>query len=202
MPGPYQNYLTPEARVPEAPIGHPWEVPMPMATSWSYVPDDPYKSPRELVHMLVDVVAKGGNLLLNVGPGPDGRWHDAAYDRMEALGAWLRVNGEGIYGTRATTPFGDGKIRMTAAKDGSTYAFYLADEGEDTLPPSVVLPGVRPAPGATVTLLGSGARLTWEADDRGAVVRIPAGTAAPTPYAWAVRISRVEAIGSRELREP
>jgi len=192
VPGPYQNYLTPEARVPEAPIAHPWEVPMPMATSWSYVPDDPYKSPQALVHMLVDVVAKGGNLLLNVGPGPDGRWHEAAYDRMEALGAWLRVNGDGIYGTRATTPFGAGKIRMTVARDGSTYAFYLAEEGEDTLPASLLLPGVRPTPGASVTLLGSNARVGWEVGDRGAVLRIPAGTGPPSPWAWAFRISGVE----------
>ena len=84
--GPYQNYLTPEARVPDQALPHPWEVPMPMAQSWSFVPDDTYKSPRTLIHMLADVVAKGGNLLLNIGPGPDGRWHEAAYDRLEALG--------------------------------------------------------------------------------------------------------------------
>ena len=46
VPGPYQDYLTPEARVPDKPIPHPWEVPMPMATSWSYVPHDTYKPPR------------------------------------------------------------------------------------------------------------------------------------------------------------
>lgn len=193
VPGPYQNYLTPEARVPDAPLSDPWEVPMPMATSWSYVPDDPYKSPRELVHMLVDVVAKGGNLLLNIGPGPDGRWHEAAYDRMEALGAWLRTNGNGIYGTRAATPFGGGKLRMTAGKDGSRYAFWLADEGEDTLPASVTLPGVRPAAGASVTLVGSDAALTWEVAGDGVVVHIPAGTPPPSPYAWALRVSRADA---------
>ena len=165
---------------------------MPMATSWSYVPDDPYKPPRALVHMLVDVVAKGGNLLLNIGPRPDGRWHDDAYDRLAALGAWLRVNGEGIYGTRATVPYGGGKIRMTRGKDGPTYAFYLADDGEEALPGSVSLPHIRPTSDATVTLLGSDASLTWEATGDGSVVRIPAGTAPPAPYAWGLRISRVE----------
>ncbi|MBE0592159.1 MAG: alpha-L-fucosidase, partial [Gemmatimonadales bacterium] len=100
VPGPYQNYLTPEARVPDQAILDPWEVPMPMATSWSYVPNDTYKSPRQLVQMLIDVVAKGGNLLLNIGPGPDGTWHEAAYDRLAALGAWLRVTGQAIYATR------------------------------------------------------------------------------------------------------
>ncbi len=46
MPGPYQNYLTPEARVPDTPLPYPWEVPMPMAQSWSFVPNDKYKSAR------------------------------------------------------------------------------------------------------------------------------------------------------------
>ncbi len=107
---------------------------MPMATSWSYVPDDPYKSARTLVHMLVDVVAKGGNLLLNIGPGPDGRWHDDAYDRLAALGAWMRVNGEAIYGTRAVAPYGADKVRLTRGGDGTVFALYLADEGEDGCP--------------------------------------------------------------------
>ena len=128
--GPYQNYLTPEARVPEQALPHPWEVPMPMAQSWSFVPNDTYKSPRVLIHMLADVVAKGGNLLLNIGPGPDGQWHEAAYDRLEALGAWMRVNEEAIYGTRAVEPFAEGNIRLTQGKDGAVYAVYLAAEGE------------------------------------------------------------------------
>ena len=191
VPGPYQNYLTPEARVPDQVIPHPWEVPMPMATSWSYVPGDPYKSPRALVHMLADVVAKGGNLLLNVGPGPDGRWHDAAYDRMEALGAWLEVNGEAIYGTRPVAPYAEGKYRLTRSRDGAVYALYLADEGETSLPGWIALGGVRPAPGATVTLLGADLALEWEPSGSGFVARVPPGTRSPSAYAWAVRISSV-----------
>lgn len=192
VPGPYQNYLTPEARVPEGPIPHPWEVPMPMATSWSYVPDDPYKSPRELVHMLVDVVAKGGNLLLNVGPGPDGTWHDAAYQRMAALGAWLGVNGEAIYGTRAMEPWGDGKLRFTRGPGGAVYVLHPTEDGDDVLPARLLVPGVRLAAGAEVTLLGSPARLEWSAVPGGIEVGIPPGTSPPSPYAWALRISAVE----------
>jgi len=80
--------------------------------------------------MLADVVAKGGNLLLNIGPGPDGRWHDVAYDRLEDLGDWLRVNGEAIYGTRAMAPYTQGKYRLTRAMDGAVYAIYqVAEKG-------------------------------------------------------------------------
>lgn len=136
VPGPHQNYLTPEARVPNEPIPHSWEVPIPMAGSWSCVRDDSYKSPRVLIHMLADVVAKrGGNLLLNIGPGPDGRWHEAAYERLQALGDWMRVNGDGICGGRAMEPWAEGKIRLTRAKNGAVYLIYRAEEGENRLPP-------------------------------------------------------------------
>jgi alpha-L-fucosidase len=191
VPGPYQNYLTPEARVPDEAIPHPWEVPMPMATSWSFVPDDAYKSPRVLIHMLAEVVAKGGNLLLNIGPGPDGRWHDAAYDRLEALGAWMRVNGEAIYGTRAVAPYAEGKVRLTGGKDGPLYVIYLADEGETVLPAYLSMTQIQPAPGATITLLGPALNLEWEAAGTGFVARIPAGIPPPSEHAWVVRISEV-----------
>jgi alpha-L-fucosidase len=191
VPGPYQNYLTPEARVPEKALPYPWEVPMPMANSWSYVPNDSYKSPRTLIHMLVDVVAKGGNLLLNIGPGPDGMWHAAAYDRLGALGAWMKVNSEAIYGTRAIAPYADGKVRLTRGKDGSVYAIYLADTAETDLPRYLTLGNVVPAPNATVTLLGTGRALTWEKSGTGFVTRIPDGLRAPSEFAWVFKISQV-----------
>jgi alpha-L-fucosidase len=189
VPGPYQDYLTPEARVPDKALPYPWEVPMPMARSWSYVPDDTYKSPRVLIHMLADVVAKGGNLLLNIGPGPDGAWDDAAYDRLAALGDWMKVNGEAIYGTRPIAPYAEGKIRLTRGKDGSVYVMYLADEGETALPKYIALSTIAPAPGATVTLLGTGRTLPWEKSGTGLVVRVPDGLRAPNAYAWVFKLS-------------
>jgi len=193
VPGPYQNYLTPEARVPDRALPYPWEVPMPMAGSWSYVPNDRYKSARRLVHMLVDVVSKGGNLLLNIGPGPDGTWHDEAYDRLREIGAWMEVNGEAIYGTRAIAPYAEGKVRLTRGKDGAVYAIRLADEGETELPAYLSMTALRPADGATVTLLGDGAPLDWEPEGTGFTARIPEPLRArpPAGYAWAFRISRI-----------
>jgi alpha-L-fucosidase len=192
VPGPYQDYLTPEARVPDKALPYPWEVPMPMANSWSYVPNDTYKSPRVLIHMLADVVSKGGNLLLNIGPGPDGAWHDAAYDRLAALGAWMKVNSEAIYGTHAIAPNADGKVRLTQAKDSSVYAIYLAEEGETELPRYLSLGKIVPAVGATVTLLGTSRTLQWEKSGTGFVARVPGGLHAPSAYAWVFKISRVQ----------
>jgi alpha-L-fucosidase len=191
VPGPYQDYLTPEARVPDRALPDPWEVPMPMARSWSYVPNDVYKSPRTLIQMLVDVVSKGGNLLLNVGPGPDGTWADAAYDRLAALGAWMKVNGEAIYSTRPVAPFADGRLRFTQGKDSAVYAIYLPDEGETALPRYLTSSRIAPADGATISLVGSARPIRWERSGTGFVARIPAGLRPPNAYAWVFRISRL-----------
>jgi alpha-L-fucosidase len=166
---------------------------MPMATSWSYVPDDRYKSARALVHMLADVVSKGGNLLLNIGPGPDGTWHAAAYDRLEELGDWLDVNSEAIYETRAVAPYREGRIRLTGRADGTVYAIYLADEGETRLPAYLSMTELRPAEGATVSLLGTEEALEWERAGTGFVARVPDHLrgSPPCDYAWVLEISAV-----------
>jgi alpha-L-fucosidase len=193
VPGPHQNYLTPEARVPDEAMHVPWEVPMPMARSWSYVENDQYKSARVLVHMLADVVSKGGNLLLNIGPGPDGRWHDAAYERLRELGAWMDVNSEAIYETRAIAPYAEGKVRLTRKKDGTVYAIYLADEAETELPAYLSMTELQPAAGATVTLVGIEGSLRWEPAGTGFIVFVPEAlrNSPPGNYAWVFRISRV-----------
>ncbi len=117
--GRYENYRTPEKQVPDTLLPYPWETCMTMGDSWSYVPNDNYKSTRELIHMLVDVVAKGGNLLLNVGPDADGNLPTEALKRMEEIGRWLDTYGYAIYGTRPLYPYCDGNRRYTQSKDGS-----------------------------------------------------------------------------------
>ena len=79
--------------------GVPWETCMPMGTSWSWVPNEQYKSTDEIIRTLVKVVSRGGSLLLNVAPGPDGQLDSTAYVRLKEVGEWLKVNGEAIYGT-------------------------------------------------------------------------------------------------------
>ena len=190
VPGPYQNYLTPEARVPATALPYPWEVPMPMANSWSFVPNDRYKSSHVLIQMLVDVVAKGGNLLLNIGPGPDGTWHDAAYDRLAALGAWMKIHQASIYGTKPLGPSLEGKFRFTQSKDGTGWVSYLPAEGE-AMPRELTVATLALPKGATITLLGANRTIPWVAAGAGFTMRIPAGISAPNADAWVFRISRV-----------
>src|SRR5262249_27345092 len=80
--------------------------------SWSYVENDRFKSISTLVHDLVDIVSKNGNLLLNVGPKPDGTISAEARERLLGLGAWLKVNGEAIYDAPHWQIFGEGSTKV------------------------------------------------------------------------------------------
>ncbi|MGC6767797.1 alpha-L-fucosidase [Enterococcus sp. LJL128] len=98
--GMYENYVTPERKVPEQLPKKVWESNIPLAKNWGYVPNDTYKSFEEILTLLLQIVSKGGNLLLGVGPKPDGTLPHKAQELMGQLGKWLAVYGTGIYGTR------------------------------------------------------------------------------------------------------
>lgn len=191
--GPYENYRTPEQQVPEKPLNYPWETCMTMADGWSYSFKPNYKPSRQLVHTLVDIVAKGGNFLLNVGPSPSGTIDSVAYARMHDIGDWLRVNGDAIYATRPVAPYKEGKVCLTQKKDGSTvYAIYLADETEQEMPAKIWLSQLKLPAGARIRLLGSDQNLAWEAVGTGFEVQIPEKLRKNPPcrWAWALEIKR------------
>ena len=129
--GKYENYRTPEQQVPDSLLSYPWETCMSMGDSWSYVENDNYKSTRKLIHTLIDIVAKGGNYLLNVGPDADGRLPETALQRMKEIGEWLKKNGYAIYNTRPLYPYAQGNLRYTQSKDGKhKYEITLNEDGE------------------------------------------------------------------------
>ena len=84
--------------------------------SWGYIDNDNFKSADTIVHQLVDIVSKNGNLLVNVGPRSDGTIPEEVQATLRDVGAWLAMNGEAIYGTRAWNKFGEGP---TAVVEGS-----------------------------------------------------------------------------------
>ena len=122
--GEYENYVTPEQQVPATYLPYPWESCMTLGNSWSYVPNDEYKSARKVIHLLTEIVSKNGNLLLNIGPAPDGEWDPNAYARLEDIGKWIQVNGEAIYDAEADASLpGQGKWVFTKKQD-CIYAIY------------------------------------------------------------------------------
>lgn len=192
--GKNQNYLTPENRVPEEALPYPWESCIVSGQGWSWVPDAQYMSVKEVIHLLVDIVAKGGNLLLNIAPGPQGQWHKDAYAMLEGVGEWMKMNNRAIYETRAVAPYKEANICLTRKKDGTVYAIYLAGENETTLPPFLTMNTVSPAKGADISLLGSSEQLKWEKSGNGFVAEIPEKIRKnpPAKYAWVFEISGIE----------
>ena len=184
--GRYENYRTPEQRVPESPPGYVWETCMTMADQWSYKPDDRYKPTRQLVHLLVDIVAKGGNFLLNIGPDPNGELPPESLLRLREIGDWMRVNSSAIYGTRAIPPYKEGNICFTSLPDGTVNAVYLAGEGETAPPATITISSLRPEPRSEVRMLGVDRPLRWEVSGGGIVIQVPASVrrGPPCEHAW------------------
>jgi alpha-L-fucosidase len=163
--GQYENYTTPEQQVPESPLGHPWESCITMGNSWSYVPGDKYKSANEIVNLLIKIVSRGGNLLMNIGPGPDGDWDPVAYSRLQQIGDWIKINGEGIYNSTSIAPYSEGNIYYTKASGNNTiYAFVTSAKDVVTLPPDINLHLKDINKVKSVTLLGSGKKFKWTAN--------------------------------------
>lgn len=187
-PGPYQNYLTPEQHIPENGLPYPWETCMTMANSWSYVPEDSYKSTDELIEKLVDIVSKGGNYLLNIGPGPDGQWHEEAYEKLRDIGSWMKTNGESIYYTRKYDVYGEGeKIRFTQSKDKKTKYIFLFEFPDGPLRISRMdIPK-----NAKMTILGSDRSLKWKAlDDEETEILIPPSIKEGLSHVWVIKIQQ------------
>ncbi len=189
--GKYENYRTPEQEIPDKLLDYPWETCMTMASSWSYVPGDIYKPTNKIIHMLVDIVCKGGNYLLNIGPSPQGEWADSAYARLREIGDWMKINGEALYHSRPVNPFKSEKVCFTSNPDGAIYVIYLADPGETKMPAAIEVKGFQPSAGSTIELLGTKGTLKWKkAADTGFVITIPSGAQKnpPCKHAWTFKI--------------
>jgi alpha-L-fucosidase len=131
------DFGTPEQHIPATGTpGWDWETCMTMNNTWGYRKDDHnWKSTEDLIHKLVDIVSKGGNFLLNVGPTAEGLIPEPSVQRLAEIGDWMDVNGESIYGTTAS-PFKRLPWGRCTKKPGLLYlhVFDWPSEGRLTVP--------------------------------------------------------------------
>jgi len=194
MPGEHGDYFSSEYQDAEGiGIEHPWEESRGMGRSYGYNRAENinhYRSSKELVHELIDVVSRGGNLLLNVGPTADGRIPVIMQERLRDMGTWLRTNGEAIYGTRAWAGSGvpttgsPPTVRFT--RKGSDLHAIIVEWPDGEL----ALPIPEPPSGTRIRLLGLERDLPWRyggdtlyVDFSGITVR-----EVPGEWAWTVRL--------------
>lgn len=121
--GEYENYVTPERKIPEIAPQKAWESNIPLANNWGYVPNDSYKSFEDILDSIVQIITLGGNVILGIGPKPDGTLPKPAELLMEQLGEWLNVFGEAVYGTRSVRFKNERKLQLT--KKGNYYYLFF-----------------------------------------------------------------------------
>ncbi len=176
--------------------------------SWGYIQNDTFKSPQFVVHQLIDIVSKNGNLLLNIGPRSDGTIPEEVQQVLREVGAWLKSNGEAIYGTRAWKIYGEGPTQVTEGSfhDTDTQLFtaedfrftkrgdalYAIELGWPSNGEAVIHSLGRAALGdhakiGSVVLLSSDAKLRFEQREDGLHIQLPAQK--PGNYAYSFRVA-------------
>ncbi|MEA5257132.1 alpha-L-fucosidase [Arcicella aquatica] len=171
--GEYENYRTPEQSIPANKSDTPWESCITLGGAWGYVPNDNFKSSTKVIHSLIEVVAKGGSLLLGVGPQADGTLNDTQVSRLKEIGTWLNANGEAIYNTRTTDVYRDGETFFTKGKDNAIYALVRLPENQP-IATTITWTGNVPAKGAKVQLLSEKTTVKWKAEGDKVTVTLPA----------------------------
>ncbi len=173
-------------------IAHPWEETRGIGGSFGYNRNenlDDYETSGFLIHYLIDKVSRGGNLLLNVGPTADGRIPVIQQQRLRDIGNWLRINGEGIYGTRiwSDAPAIDETTTLYfTAKDNDLFAISTKWTGDDLIIESLKNP-------SRVSMLGYEGEIDFSFSGGRLVIKQPVLTPGdnPSPYAWVYKISGV-----------
>jgi alpha-L-fucosidase len=176
--------------------------------SWAYLSQPNYKPTARLIHQLVDIVSKNGNLLLDIGPRPDGTIPEPIRERLLAIGAWLKINGEAIYGSRPFKVFGEGPTRVVeghfgeakikgftgqdfrfTAKGTAVYAFILVwpEDGRVTIKTLAANAPNGKGKIEKIELLGQPGAMEWNQDEQGLGVKLPAKK--PCDYAWVLKIT-------------
>ena len=175
-------------------IGPKWQSCTTFGSSYGYMeaeedPDHRKKSIREVIHEIVEVISRNGNFLINIGPRSDGTIPEWQVDRLRAMGDWLKVNGDAIYGSRywKQSSQEDEQLAFTT-KDKNLYAIKLK---EPTEPFTISgCEGWKSMDVSAVKLLGSSAQVEWTMTDDGLRI-VPPGDLGASKHAWSFEIVTV-----------
>lgn len=176
--------------------------------SWGYIEHDTFKSPEFLVHQLIDIVSKNGNLLLNFGPRSDGTIPEEVQTTLREMGAWLKVNGDAIYATTPWKTFGEGPTEVkggafhdTDVKPYTAEDFRFTAKGKTVYAIGMACPADGKAaihafgtahegaslPIGNVELLGSSEKVSFNQTADALEVTLPAG--ATCKFAYALKLT-------------
>ena len=174
VPGEWENYVTPEQAIPDHPLDVPWESCITMGNSFSYVPNDKYKPTQKIIETLVKIISRGGNYLMNIAPGPNGDFDQAAYDRLNELSKWIEINESAIYATRAIAPYHEGDYYYTRSKDFKTVnVFHFSENSEYQQPEEFQFTLPENFVPKNVKILGYKGNIKWTQNNNTLVVKAP-----------------------------
>jgi alpha-L-fucosidase len=185
------DFGTPEQEILSTSSALPWESCMTMNDTWGFKTNDTnWKSTEVFVKDLADIVSKGGNFLLNVGPTSEGLIPTASVERLKETGEWLKINGDAIYGIKQLKNYKEGhNIRYTLSPDGKyVNAFLFAIPAKE-----VILRQIKPTEDSAIKMYGMNSDLNWKWDEKtGLTVEIPDSLSLPCKYVWVLKIEGAE----------
>lgn len=165
------DYDTPEQKIGGFQMDRPWETCMTICNQWAWKPDDKMKSLDQCLGTLIQTNGGDGNLLFNVGPTPDGEIETRQIDRLKEMGAWLKANGEAIYGTRGG-PYKPTKSIASTRKGNKIFLHVMKWDGD-----SITIPAL-PKKILSARLL-KGTNLEMKPADEGTTLKVDAADRDP-----------------------
>jgi alpha-L-fucosidase len=177
------DFGTPEQEILEQSEQSDWESCMTINDTWGFKKhDDNWKPVDTLIYNLIDIAAKGGNYLLNVGPTAEGLIPAPSTSRLLEIGKWLSLNGEAIYNSGHLQQYKEGEhIRFTTSKNGKYIYAILTKQANE-----VQIRTIAPKKGSSIYMLGTEKPLAWRQEKDGVVVQLP--KTLPGQYAWVIKI--------------
>lgn len=173
--GEFENYQTPEQTIPDHQILTPWESCITLTQDWGWNDHPQYKSVNRILAILSEIVAKGGSLLLGVGPTPQGLIEDSSVERLHEIGQWLKANGEAIYSTVPTPIYTNDEksVWFTASKDGHARYAIIPNDDERGIPTTISWQGNLPKKGSRIVNLATGRSVRYTVKGDNVTISLP-----------------------------